>query len=41
MTMYQLPPAEDTQKAVGNLLSTRRVHERSTPSKIFYHFFPG
>ena len=41
MTMYQSSPAEDAQKAAGELFSIGRVHERSTPGKLFQHFFPG
>ena len=41
MTVYQLSPAENAQKAAGELFASGRVHERSTPGKIFRHFFPG
>ena len=41
MTVYQLSPAEDAQKAAGELFAIGRVRERSTPGKIFQHFFPG
>ena len=41
MTVYQLSPAEDAQKTTGELFAGGRVHERSTPGKIFQNFFPG
>ena len=41
MTVYQLSPAEDAQKAAGELFAKGCVHERPTPGKIFQHFLPG
>jgi len=41
MTVYQLSPAEDAQKAKGELFASGRVHECPTPGKLFQHFFPG
>ncbi len=41
MTMYQLSPAEGAQKVTGELFANGRVHECSTPGKLFQHFFPG
>jgi len=41
MTVYQLSPSEDAQKAAGELFAIGRIHERSTPGKILQHFFPG
>ena len=35
MPVYQLSSSEDTQKATGELFAIIRVHERSTPGKIF------
>ncbi len=41
MTVYQLSPAEDAQKAAGELFANGSVHECSMPGKLFQHFFPG
>ena len=41
MTMYQLASTEDAQKAARELFASERMHEHSTPGKIFQHFFPG
>ncbi len=34
MAMYQLSPAEDAQKAAGELFANGRIHECSTPGKL-------
>src|SRR5579859_4517461 len=41
MTVYQLSPAEDAQKAAGELFAKGGVYERPTPGKVFQRLFPG
>ena len=41
MTMYQLSPTEDAQKATGKIFPRDRGQERSTAGEIIQHFFPS